>query len=56
MTGEEIKEGLDRWFGYEDFREGQAAPIEAVVNGRDAVVIMPTGAGKCRFAFSCRRC
>ena len=46
MTGEEIKEGLDRWFGYEDFREGQAAPIEAVVNGRDAVVIMPTGAGK----------
>ena len=46
MTETEIKEGLDRWFGYEDFRAGQYAPIEAVVNGRDAVVIMPTGAGK----------
>ena len=46
MTEAEIHEGLDRWFGYDDFREGQYAPIEAVVNGRDAVVIMPTGAGK----------
>ena len=46
MTKSEIKEGLDRWFGHEDFRAGQYAPIEAVVNGRDAVVIMPTGAGK----------
>jgi len=46
MTEAEIHEGLDRWFGHEDFRPGQYAPIEAVVNGRDAVVIMPTGAGK----------
>ena len=46
MTEEEIREGLDRWFGHADFRPGQYAPIEAVVNGRDAVVIMPTGAGK----------
>ena len=46
MTEEDIREGLDRWFGYDDFRAGQYAPVEAVVNGRDAVVIMPTGAGK----------
>ena len=42
MTEEEIREGLDRWFGHADFRPGQYAPIEAVVNGRDAVVITPT--------------
>ena len=46
MTAAEIREGLDRWFGHADFRPGQYAPVEAVVNGRDAVVIMPTGAGK----------
>ncbi len=46
MESEEIREGLDRWFGHDDFRAGQYAPIEAVVNGRDAVVVMPTGAGK----------
>ena len=46
MTESEIKEGLDRWFGHDDFRPGQYAPVEAVTNGRDAVVVMPTGAGK----------
>ena len=46
LTQEEIFAGLDRWFGHDDFRAGQYAPIEAVVNGRDAVVVMPTGAGK----------
>lgn len=33
-------------FGHADFREGQRAPIEAVLRGDDAVVVMPTGAGK----------
>ena len=37
MTQDEIFAGLDRWFGHDDFRTGQYAPIEAVVNGRDAV-------------------
>lgn len=46
MRDEELKEELNRRFGYEDFREGQLAPISAVMNGRDAVVVMPTGAGK----------
>ena len=33
-------------FGYADFRPGQEAIIEAVLAGRDALGVMPTGAGK----------
>lgn len=33
-------------FGHPDFREGQAAAIEASLEGRDTLVVMPTGAGK----------
>jgi ATP-dependent DNA helicase RecQ len=33
-------------FGHPDFRGGQQAAVEAVTSGRDAVVLLPTGAGK----------
>jgi ATP-dependent DNA helicase RecQ len=33
-------------FGHAGFRPGQAAAIEAVLAGRDAIVLLPTGAGK----------
>lgn len=33
-------------FGHAAFRTGQAAAIEAVLGGRDALVLLPTGAGK----------
>ncbi|MCA9602730.1 MAG: DEAD/DEAH box helicase, partial [Myxococcales bacterium] len=33
-------------FGYESFRPGQQAIIDAVLAGRDCVGVMPTGAGK----------
>ena len=33
-------------FGHADFRPGQWEPIRAVLAGRDAVVVMPTGSGK----------
>ncbi len=33
-------------FGYEEFRPGQLKVIEAVVEGRDCIALMPTGAGK----------
>jgi ATP-dependent DNA helicase RecQ len=33
-------------FGHSDFQPGQWEPIEAVLGGRDAVVVMPTGSGK----------
>lgn len=39
-------EVLKQYFGYEQFREGQQELIEAVYSGRDALGIMPTGAGK----------
>ena len=39
-------EALQKWFGHTAFREGQEAPIRAVLSGQDAVVIMPTGSGK----------
>src|SRR3954464_12272375 len=33
-------------FGYETFREGQREAVDAVLAGRDALVLLPTGAGK----------
>ncbi|HWQ78869.1 MAG TPA: DNA helicase RecQ [Anaerovoracaceae bacterium] len=39
-------EVLKQYFGYTTFKEGQEAIIDAILEGRDAVGIMPTGAGK----------
>jgi ATP-dependent DNA helicase RecQ len=33
-------------FGFDEFRPGQAQVIEAVLEGRDCIAVMPTGAGK----------
>ena len=33
-------------FGHTAFREGQWPPIDALLDGRDALVVMPTGSGK----------
>ncbi|MCI0489617.1 MAG: RecQ family ATP-dependent DNA helicase [Blastocatellia bacterium] len=40
------RDALFQYFGFADFREGQAEVIEAVLEGHDAVVVMPTGGGK----------
>ncbi|HKP83673.1 MAG TPA: ATP-dependent DNA helicase RecQ [Pyrinomonadaceae bacterium] len=37
---------LQRHFGFEDFREGQREVIGSILEGKDAVVVMPTGSGK----------
>ncbi|MDO4290934.1 MAG: DNA helicase RecQ [Eggerthellaceae bacterium] len=37
---------LKRHFGYDDFRPGQRMLVEAVLDGRDVLGVMPTGAGK----------
>ena len=42
----QAREALQRYFGFTDFREGQAEVIESVLAGQDAVVVMPTGGGK----------
>ena len=37
---------LERVFGYPQFRAGQAEVIQAVLAGRSAAAIFPTGSGK----------
>ncbi len=37
---------LKKYFGYSEFRDGQKQLIDAVLSGRDAFGVMPTGAGK----------
>ncbi|MBO6140891.1 MAG: DNA helicase RecQ [Ruminococcus sp.] len=37
---------LSGYFGHSSFREGQEVLVDAVLSGRDALGIMPTGAGK----------
>lgn len=37
---------LKKYFGYSAFREGQEALIDNILQGRDVLGIMPTGAGK----------
>lgn len=37
---------LKKYFGYEKFRFGQNEIIQQILNGRDCLAIMPTGAGK----------
>ena len=43
---ESAEEHLKRYFGFADFRHGQAEVIRSVLEGRDTVVVMPTGSGK----------
>ena len=43
MTKQEI---LKTHFGYDTFREGQEAVIDALLAGKDVLAVMPTGAGK----------
>src|SRR5213082_3571764 len=33
-------------FGHSDFQNGQWEPVRAVLEGNDALVVMPTGSGK----------
>jgi len=40
------KEAFKAVFGYDSFRPGQEAVINAILEGRDILAVMPTGAGK----------
>ncbi len=37
---------LKKVFGYDSFRDGQGQVVDALLAGRDALAVMPTGAGK----------
>lgn len=40
------KEILKKYFGYDSFRKGQEDIIQSILSGKDAMAVMPTGAGK----------
>jgi len=46
MLPSPYSDALERHFGFTTFREGQQAVIEAVMDGRDCLAVMPTGGGK----------
>ena len=46
MMYDKAKSILKKFYGYEDFRSGQAKVIKSLLSGKDTVSIMPTGAGK----------
>ena len=41
-----IDKTLKHYYGYDTFRPGQEALIDAILNGRDVLGVMPTGGGK----------
>lgn len=41
-----VTEVLEKYFGYNSFREGQSEIISNILRGRDSLCIMPTGGGK----------
>lgn len=42
----DAKSTLKHYFGYDSFRGGQEEVVNAILEGRDVLAIMPTGAGK----------
>src|SRR6476660_2876652 len=46
ITRESARLILTERFGHVDFRRGRWAPIQALLEGGDALVVMPTGSGK----------
>ncbi|MEX0715141.1 MAG: DNA helicase RecQ [Planctomycetaceae bacterium] len=46
MTVDALRGILKKYWGYDDFRPLQAEAMRAVVEGRDSVVVLPTGGGK----------
>ncbi|QDT70204.1 ATP-dependent DNA helicase RecQ [Planctomycetes bacterium MalM25] len=45
-TDDALRDVLQQYWGYEDFRPLQREAMRAVMAGRDSVVVLPTGGGK----------
>jgi ATP-dependent DNA helicase RecQ len=45
-TLRQAEEALKKFWGYETFREGQQQAIQSVLDGKDTLVLFPTGGGK----------
>ena len=43
---DDLTQALQQYFGFDHFRVGQLAIINAVMSGKDVLGVMPTGAGK----------
>ena len=41
-----LHESLERWFGFSSLRPLQKEAVDAALDGRDALVVLPTGGGK----------
>ena len=41
-----VRDAVEKWFGHSSFRPGQEATIRSVLEGRDVLLVAPTGAGK----------
>ncbi|MBV8581355.1 MAG: DNA helicase RecQ [Candidatus Eremiobacteraeota bacterium] len=46
VDGAELREALERWFGFPTFRPSQEAIVRDVLGGRDVFALLPTGGGK----------
>ena len=46
MQIEAAEQVLEQVFGFPSFRPGQAQAVKAQLEGRDALVVLPTGGGK----------
>ena len=46
MDGINLKEGIKKYFGFDQFKGNQQEIIESILAGQDTFVLMPTGGGK----------
>ena len=46
MPTTNLESELQRLFGFDQFRSGQKQAVEAILSGRDTLVLLPTGSGK----------
>jgi ATP-dependent DNA helicase RecQ len=46
LAEDPLAQALQKHFGWEAFRSGQRAVVEALLAGRDCLAVLPTGAGK----------